>query len=366
MKTIEIIAEYLTDYFLMVLQLLEHCAGFPRVGYILNTTPITSIKNAIALFDTCMRSAIERIMNCSLSRNERYEISLPRLKGGLNLPIAGELANAAYLGSLANTLSLRNSVHRRNENHVSQEFTDAVERFNMKNDLEITPQLILAYLKPQRSLSHFIHVKIRSIVFDAADTPNKARLNSLSNQFSSAWTSIINNQNECPELNAAQIRLLLQFRLGKNLFAREVDCLVCTGRMSDRKGHHEIVCAGLNRTKGRHDRVRVELFKIAGRAGLLPAREPANMLTQLDGSDDKPADVLIPDYQNGKGCCFDIVVSSPFTHVQKSADEPGSHMKAAEKRKCDLYQQMQPSQPRFFTIRNRRFRRNGSLLSCTR
>ena len=190
-KTIDIIIDNLTDYPLMALQLLEFCAGFPRIGYTLNTTPIDTIQDAIDSFDRHMHSAIERIANCSISRNERYEISLPRLKGGLNLPIAAEIAEAAYLGSLAKTQSLRNKVLARDEEYVSQTFIDALERYNVKNEKDVTPQLILAYLKPQRCLSHNVHVKIRSIVFNAADTPGKARLNSLSNPFSSAWTSII-------------------------------------------------------------------------------------------------------------------------------------------------------------------------------
>ena len=46
-KTIDIIADNLTDYPLMALQLLEFCAGFPRIGYTLNTTPINTIQDAI-------------------------------------------------------------------------------------------------------------------------------------------------------------------------------------------------------------------------------------------------------------------------------------------------------------------------------
>lgn len=337
--TIDNIAENLTDYPLMALQLLEYCAGFPRIGYVLNTTPSQDIKDAIKEFDTYMHSAIERIINCSISNLERFELSLPRLKGGLNLPIAAEIADSAYLGSLSKTQKLRNIILKRQETFVSQPFIDTLERYNRDNTKDLTPQLILAFLKPQYSLSHIVHEKIRSIVFNSYDTTGKARFNSISNQYSSAWTSIINNNNECTPLNAAQIRLLLLFRLGKPVFSLETDCNACSGKRSDRKGHHEVVCAGFNKTKSRHDRLRDEIYKIASRAGLLPIKEPNNILSPINGTNDKPADVLIPEYQNNKPCCFDIVISSPFTHVQKCSEEPGYHMKAAEKRKCDLYQE---------------------------
>jgi hypothetical protein len=92
----------------------------------------------------------------------------------------------------------------------------------------------------------------------------------------------------------------------------------------------------LNRTKRRHDAVRDELFKIANEAGFLPQKE---VLKLLDDSGVKPADVLIPDFKYGKSGCFDVVISSPFAHVQESAKEIGYVMKEAEKIKCKRYKE---------------------------
>jgi hypothetical protein len=45
--------------------------------------------------------------------------------------------------------------------------------------------------------------------------------------------------------------------------------------------------------------VRDALFNIAQDAGLLLQKEVLNI---LDFTNEKPADILIPDYQNGKNC----------------------------------------------------------------
>jgi hypothetical protein len=53
------------------------------------------------------------------------------------------------------------------------------------------------------------------------------------------------------------------------------------------------------------------------------AKEVKNI---LDYTNENPADILIPDYQNGKNCCFDVTVVLPFTHPQESATTAGFAM----------------------------------------
>lgn len=142
--------------------------------------------------------------------------------------------------------------------------------------------------------------------------------------------------NSCPSFSAAQIRLLLNFRLGNRVYVNEAPCNQCTGKISDVHGHHDVVCPGGNRTKNRHDRLRDELHKIACEAGFMSRTEVRNI---LDETGKKPADVFLPDYTNGRPCCIDTVVSSPYTHVHNSAEQIGYVMVQAEIYKCNNYQQ---------------------------
>ena len=320
----------------MQLQLLQYCIGTPQIGYYLQTTPATLIPKSIATFDKYMHKAIEGILNSSLKPNQRTELSLPRSKGGLQLPRAADIADAAYIGCKTRTLSLCNEIRNRPTEFVPQSLSDELGVFNEDNQQNITLQLILASLKPQWYLSQIVQDRNRKRIFESACTTNKARLNSLASIYSATWTAMVGTMNSCPTFSSAQIRLLLNFRLGNQVYTNTVPCNQCTGKISDVLGHHDAVCPGGNRTKNRHNGLRDELHKIAREAGFMPQKEVPNI---LDETGEKPADVLLPDYTNGRPCCFDTVVSSPFSHVQNSATQIGYAMQQAELNKCQKYQE---------------------------
>ena len=334
--TIDMIVKHLGDEPLMQIQLLQYCVGTPQIGYYLQTTPPALIENATAHFDSCMHDALQSILGTGLSTNQRIELSLPRSKGGLQLPKASDIAASAYLGSKARTLSLCNQMRDRSSDFIPQCFTQELERFNLENDKDITSQFLIASLKQQWYLSQIVQERNRVKIFNEACNTDKARLNSLANVYSAAWTAMVGTLNSCPSFTAAQIRLLLVFRIGKEVYAREGACNQCTGKMSDRLGHHDATCPGGNRTKGRHDKLRDELAKISREAGFMPQIEVKDI---LDDTGEKPADVLLPDYTNGRPCCFDTVVSSPYTDPQNSAQQIGYAINKAEAAKCEKYQQ---------------------------
>ena len=334
-ETIDMIVNHLKEEPLMQLQLLQYCVGAPQIGYYLQTTPAKLIQSSIATFDVHMHAALEAILNTSLKPNQRTELSLPRSKGGLQLPRAADIADSAYIGCKARTLSLCNQIRSRPTEFVPQAFSNELEIFNRINQKDITPQLILASLKPQCYLSQIVQDRNRKRIFEDACNTDKARLNSLASVYSAAWTAMVGTMNSCPSFSAAQLCLLLNFRLGKKIYSKEVPCNQCTGKISDVLGHHDAVCSGGNRTKSRHDGLRDELHKIAREAGFMPQKEVTNI---LDETGEKPADVLLPDYTNGRPCCIDTVVSSPFTHVHNSAEQIGYVMDQAEIRKCQNYQ----------------------------
>ena len=220
-STIDMIVNHLQEEPLMQIQLLQHCIGTPQIGYYLQTTPAALIPNAIATFDVHMHAALERILNTGLKPNQRTELSLPRSKGGLQLPRATDIANSSYIGCKARTLVLCNQIQGRPADYVPQSFTDELERFNANNQKDITSQLILASPNPQWYLSQIVQDRNRKIIFEAADNTGKARLNSLANVYSAAWTAMVGTMNNCPTFSAAQIRMLLNFfcRKSKTLYS---------------------------------------------------------------------------------------------------------------------------------------------------
>ena len=59
----------------------------------------------------------------------------------------------------------------------------------------------------------------------------------------------------------------------------------------------------------KHNHVRDALFQVAVQAGLGPSKEPDGL---LPGSDDRPADILIPFWTQGKDTAIDVTVVNPL------------------------------------------------------
>ena len=82
----------------------------------------------------------------------------------------------------------------------------------------------------------------------------------------------------------------------------------CRG-FGDKYGDHAISCAINGERIAKHNHVRDAIFAAASQAALGPRKEPAGL---LPGSDDRPADVLLPFWANGKDAALDISVVNPL------------------------------------------------------
>ena len=72
---------------------------------------------------------------------------------------------------------------------------------------------------------------------------------------------------------------------------------------------HAVACAYNGERIGRHNCLRDTIFKAAQSACLSPTQEIRGLLS---GSDARPADVLIPAWDKGRGSALDVTVVSPL------------------------------------------------------
>ena len=106
--------------------------------------------------------------------------------------------------------------------------------------------------------------------------------------------------------------------------------------MVDCRGYHLATCPGIH---GRHhDSVRDILFRFAQQAQFSPQREPSGVLAELYQSKERPADILIPNYSNGKPLCLDVTIVSSFTDITKAASTSGYNAARAAQVKRDKYE----------------------------
>ena len=107
-------------------------------------------------------------------------------------------------------------------------------------------------------------------------------------------------------------------------------------RVNDVMGDHAISCAVGGERIAKHNHVRDAVFQAAVQAQLGPSKEPDGL---LPGSDDRPADVLIPFWTQGRDTALDITVVNPLQSalLHRSSQDGGSAVAEAYNRKMRNY-----------------------------
>ena len=130
-----------------------------------------------------------------------------------------------------------------------------------------------------------------------------------------------------------------KYRLGLQVFEQEAECPMtrCRG-WSDVMGDHAISCGLGGERIARHNHVRDALFQTAVQAGLGPRREPDGL---LPGSDDRPADVLIPFWTGGQDTALDVTVVNPLQDalVARASQDGSSAVESAHRGKARKYEE---------------------------
>ena len=128
-----------------------------------------------------------------------------------------------------------------------------------------------------------------------------------------------------------------RYRLGLPVFSLEAECPMPRCRMvSDRLGDHAISCGIGKERIARHNHVRDALHQAAVQARLDPTKEPDGL---LPGSDDRPADFLIPYWSGGRDTAVDFTAVNPLQAalVRKSSEDGGSAVEHAHRGKVRKY-----------------------------
>lgn len=95
-------------------------------------------------------------------------------------------------------------------------------------------------------------------------------------------------------------------------------------------------CATDGERIARHDRLRDAICEAASSAALAPQRERRDL---FPNSTERPADIFLKSWVQGKDAALDVTVISPLQEAQlrHEADRAGAALDAAKKRKMDHY-----------------------------
>ena len=104
----------------------------------------------------------------------------------------------------------------------------------------------------------------------------------------------------------------------------------------DKFGDHAISCAIGGERIAKHNHVRNALYEAAAQAALAPQKEPSGL---LPGSDDRPADIFLPYWSQGKDTALGITVVNPLQGalIEQVAEEGDSGVRHTFNTKMSKY-----------------------------
>jgi hypothetical protein len=252
--------------------------------------------------------------------------------GGLGISQASKIALSAYTGSIIDTLQLQASILGADRLDIDEHAETKLRLWNQKNE----ENLSLAALsnKSQHTLTSYVHKKTFADLENSGDVRFKAIVKACAMDGSALWTNTL-PVGEC-RFEPHEFTFALKYRLGLPVLQREETCLGCDGK-ADVHGFHISTCP--NQHPARHNAIRDLLRSEAKRALLDPyPREPVGLLAHVGRPNDRPGDVVIRKFIDGRDTCIDVSIVCSFTEIQNAAGKTGCNAARAEKEKRKKYE----------------------------
>ena len=299
------------------LTLLRNCFALPKFSFALRTVDTSRHPALLEEFDSSIKEAVEGILGAPLPPLQYEQAVLPISMGGLGLRQAKQHGSSAYLASVGDAAELVQEIRLqlqeqgvREEDEGEGPLTRALADLNSCLG-EATFSREEACSMKQRFLSSLIDKEAALRLHNkAASERDKARLNCVAREGSGDWLTALPSKALGLHLRKSEFILAARYRLGLPIFLQEGKCPMvnCQG-FGDKFGDHSISCAINGERIAKHNHVRDAIFAAAAQAALGPRKEPAGL---LPGSDDRPADVLLPHWEKGKDAALDISIVNPL------------------------------------------------------
>ena len=296
--------------------LLRSCFSFSKMAYSMRTVDVSQHEEFLVRFDQAVRGALEGILGAPLTPAQWTQASLPLAMGGLGLRQAEQHGPAAYLISYSTSQPLvREMLDGRTEDIGEEGSTGRAEEarrteaalrsLNQQLGDNLTYEGVSNLT--QRWLSAQIDTESSHRLFQATTSVREqARLNCVAREGASDWLRALPSKALGLHLRSGEFLFGVKYRLGLPVFREEGQCPAphCKG-VSDMYGDHAISCAIGGERIARHSHLRDVVYQTAQQAHLGPRKEPDGL---LPGTDERPADVLLPYWTHGRDTAIDVTV----------------------------------------------------------
>jgi hypothetical protein len=189
----------------------------------------------------------------------------------------------------------------------------------------------------QQAISALIDTESSARLHQATvDTREQARLNCVARQGAGDWLTALPSKALGLHLRSNEFTTAAKYRLGLPVFRQEGACPLGCEVISNVFGDHAISCAIHGERIAKHNHLRDCIYQAAQQAQLGPLKEPDGL---LPGSDDRPADILLPNWTQGRGTALDVTVVNPLQAalVRRTAEEGEAAVQHAHNTKVQKY-----------------------------
>ena len=314
------------------LALLRSCLALPKVSFILRTCSPSHIPHSTAIFDNSIRRTLESIVGGPVSDWSWLKASLPSNRGGLGLTSASQHAPAAFLAASSASQPMVEQIigHPQSISAHTDRCVCAVAAAAANPDW-LSLEDIDVPLR-QRSLSAAIDESIfNQLLVSAPSIRSRALALSSSLSHAGDWLNVIPSDHLGLHMHDREFRCCLRYWLGVQLHSNPYPCPECRST-ADIFGDHQVGCGGNGDRIYRHNAIRDVLFTAAQSAALAPSKDCPGLISS---SLTRTADILLPNWSNGRPAALDVHVISPLQNltVAEASFTPGHALQVSVQRK---------------------------------
>ena len=260
--------------------------------------------------------------------------------GGIGLRAAEDHAQAAFISShllsegLVSELTEK-SITPINTSQSFQTVSRALENLSVKLGELVSMEEVEG--KSQKEISLGIDLHNKDCLLDEIKTSSslreQARMASLSLPHAGDWLNTTPILSLGLHLRSSEFIPAARYRLGVPVYESDSPCIACQ-RHNDKLGDHALHCGHTGERISRHNHLRDALHEIAAAAALNPSKEDRFL---IPGEDVRPADVLLPYWENGRDTAVDVTVVSSLQEatVANAAVTPGHALNFAFSKKVN-------------------------------
>ncbi|XP_055336340.1 uncharacterized protein LOC129586883 [Paramacrobiotus metropolitanus] len=294
--------------------LLKCSLSAPKVIHLLRCCPSFEARDSLIEFDEVLRESLQSICNVRMDPPAWRQASLPVRCGGLGIRRVDELALPAYLASIHATRSLVSKLLP----HSSE--VDADDHIALWSYLcdDASPPLLESRHLQRAWDTPYCSAEQATLLYEATDATNKARLLATSTPESGVWTHALPSSSIGNLLDDESFRIAVAIRLGAPASSKhQCNC----GAEVNADGLHGLSCKFSAGRRARHDCINDILRRALVSAGIPARTEPRGMHHE---NDTRPDGITTFPWTRGlclawDVTCVDTVARSYLDHTSLQA-----------------------------------------------